>query len=127
VRVPFFPDRVIKIRILKVFSILRSGETGAALVRGSGVLEVSTALRALDPWDRIFAMPIEMKLPAAGLGTGERDKTEQSPLTPAHHEVAGFESVALIDLLDFHRFLLEETGLGGGLGFFRSNRKGRRE
>jgi len=50
-------------------------------------------------------MPVELKLPATGLGIGEGDKARESPFGPGRHELAGFESVALIDLLDSHRFL----------------------
>jgi hypothetical protein len=97
-------------------------EAGAALVRGSRVPEVSATLRARDPWDRIPAMSVELKLPGAGFRIGQGNRTKQSPSTPGREELAGFESIARFDLLDSHRFLLKETGLQG-LGFFRRNRK----
>jgi hypothetical protein len=85
--------------------------------------EVSATLRALDPWDRIPTMPVELKLPAAAFQIGKGENTKPSPSAPGRKELAGFESIARFDLLGFHRFLLKETGLQGRLGFFRRNRK----
>ena len=56
-------------------------------------------------------MPVKLKLPAAALQIRKGDKTKQSPFAPGRQELTGFESVARFDLLDFHRFLLKETGL----------------
>jgi hypothetical protein len=120
---PFFPDRVSELGIPKMLSIFGRCEAGAALVRGSRVPEVSAALRAADPWDRIPAMSVELKLPAAAFPIGKAKTTKPSPSIPGRQKLTCFERIARFDLLDFHRFLLKETGLQGGLGFFRRNRK----
>jgi hypothetical protein len=122
VRAPFLPDRVIDLGIPERFSIFWGCEAGAALIRGSWVAEVSAALRAASPWDRIAAMPIELNLPATAFPIGKGETTKPSPSAPGRQELAGFESISRFDLLDFHRFLLKETGLER-LGFFRRNRK----
>jgi hypothetical protein len=122
VRAPFLPDRVSELWIRDRLSIFWGCEAGAALVRRFWAPEYSAALRAVDPWDRIPAMSVELKLPVAAFQIGQGDRTKQSPPAAGRQELAGFESVARFDLLDFHRFLLKETGLEG-LGFFRRNRK----
>ena len=106
-----------------MLSIFRGSEACAALIGGFWVPEVSATLRALGPWDRIPAMPVEFELPAAALQIDEGDRTKPSPFAPGRQELTGFESIARFDLLNFHRFLLKETGPTRGLGFFRRNRK----
>jgi len=113
VRAPFLPDRVSELGIPKRFSVFWGCEAGAALVRRFWAPEYSAALRASYPWNRIAAMPIELKLPAAAFQIGKGENTKPSPSTPGREELAGFESIARFDLLDFHRFLLKETGLRG--------------
>ena len=71
-------------------------------------------------------MAVELKLSTAGFALGKGDRTTPSPPAPGRQELAGFERIACFDLLDFHRFLLKETGLEG-LGFFRRNRKDQSE
>ena len=56
-------------------------------------------------------MSVELILPAAAFTIGKGDRAKQSPFPRGRQELTGFESVALIDLLEFHRFLLKETGL----------------
>jgi hypothetical protein len=102
-------------------------EAGTALVRGSRVPEISATLRAANPWDRIPAMSVELKLPAAAFPIGKGHRTKEPPSAPSRQELSGLESIARFDLLDFHRFLLKETGLLGGLGCFRRNRKDQSE
>jgi hypothetical protein len=111
VRAPFFPDRVREFGISETLSISGDWKAGAAFVCGFWVPEVSAALRALGPRDWIPSMPVELELPASDFPLEKGDKTKQSPFAPGHHKLAGFESSTLIDLLDFHRFLLKETGL----------------
>ena len=121
-RAPFLPECVSELGIPKRLSILWGWEAGTALVRGSWVAEVSAALWASYPWNRIAAMPVELKLPAAAFRIGDGDRTKPSPSARGRQKLAGFESISHFDLLDFHRFLLKETGLVR-LGFFRRNRK----
>ena len=56
-------------------------------------------------------MPIELKLPAPDFRFGKGESTRPSPSAPGRQKLAGLESIALFDLLDFNRFLLKETRL----------------
>jgi hypothetical protein len=56
-------------------------------------------------------MPVEWILPAADFQIGEGERAKPSSSAPGRQKLTGLESIALFDLLDFHRFLLKETRL----------------
>jgi hypothetical protein len=84
------PDLASDSRIFLREVCIGPGEmSGAALICGFWVPDVSAAFRALDPWDRIPAMPVEWILPAVDFQIGEGERTKPSPSAPGRQKLTG--------------------------------------